>query len=118
MFGGQEQFPKFLKTLIIWGTWEQCSPKNWGRCQPAKKSQKVIRNRVKHQSHLVVKNELFNPQDPSNFETDEFMADVGTTTSETLLKECGDKKIRINIFQAKMVCILGLTLHKKRNKLD
>ena len=25
-FVEQKQFPKFLKTLIVWETWEQCSP--------------------------------------------------------------------------------------------
>ena len=42
--------------------------------------------------HIVVKNELFNPDDPSNVETGHMMDDMGIIISETLLKESRDEK--------------------------
>ena len=57
-----------------------------------KKSYKIVRDQIKHQPHQVVRNELFNPDDASNVETDYLMEEIATIIAETYLKELQDPK--------------------------
>ena len=61
-------------------------------CYKSKKTHKFARDRTQYQLHLFVKNELFNPADPINIETDHIMDGMGIITLETLLKEFRDEK--------------------------
>ena len=56
-----------------------------------KKTHKVVRDNIKYQPLLVAKNELFNPTDPINAETDHVMHDIGIILAENLFKELRDE---------------------------
>ena len=47
---------------------------------------------MKYRPHQVVKDELFNPEDPRNVETDQLMGGIGILMSETMFKEFRDEK--------------------------
>ena len=57
-----------------------------------KTSYKVVSDKVKYRPHQVVKDELFNPKDPRNVETEQLMVDIGILMSETMFKEFRDEK--------------------------
>ena len=56
-----------------------------------KQQHSVVRDSTKHLPYKHLRNELFNPQDPSNIESDFLMEAHGTVVAETLLSELNHK---------------------------
>ena len=53
---------------------------------------KILRDRIKFQPMKLLREELFQPTDPSNIETDFLMENMGSILSETMLQELTDKR--------------------------